>query len=106
MPTEEFMFGNYACQHCIQDCDVLGWPIKNLHKHAKVFIICPGCKNTLELFACEIDTILNGEPTTSSNQLTRWSQWVDATLNSNPICNENKGRNRSLGLDQPEHYSG
>jgi hypothetical protein len=56
------MFGNYACPHCIQDYDVLNWPVKGVHKHAKVFIVCPGCHNTLELFACEIDTILNGEP--------------------------------------------
>src|SRR3974390_1903534 len=28
----------------------------------------------------------------------RWSQWVDATLNSNPICTENKGQNRWLRL--------
>jgi hypothetical protein len=29
-----------------------------------------------------------------------WSQWVDATLRSNPTCIENKGSNRSLGSDQ------
>jgi hypothetical protein len=28
------MFGNYACPHCINDYDVLKWPIKGVHKHA------------------------------------------------------------------------
>jgi Tol biopolymer transport system component len=30
----------------------------------------------------------------------RWFQWVDATLNSNPICSENKGQNRWLRSSQ------
>jgi hypothetical protein len=34
------------------------------------------------------------------------SQWVDATLSSNPTGIENKRQNRLLGLDQPERCPG
>jgi hypothetical protein len=55
-------YGWLPCHHCIQGFDLLNWPIPNLQQRAKVFIVCPGCKNTLEFFAFEIDIICNGEP--------------------------------------------
>ncbi|MGB7846852.1 MAG: hypothetical protein WBL63_14650 [Candidatus Acidiferrum sp.] len=55
-------FGWFPCHHCVQGFHLLKWPIPNLHDRAKVFVICPGCKNTLEFFAFEIDIIWNGEP--------------------------------------------
>jgi hypothetical protein len=54
-------YGWFPCRHCIQGYDLLNWSIPNLHQRAKVFIVCPGCKNTLEFFAFEIDIIRNGE---------------------------------------------
>ena len=41
-----------------------------------------------------------------SARLTLPVQTVDATLKANPTYIENKGGNRSLGLDQPEHRPG
>jgi hypothetical protein len=31
-----------------------------------------------------------------------WSQWVDATLNSDPHSMKTKAKSAGLGLDQPE----
>jgi hypothetical protein len=55
-------FGWFDCPHCIQDFDLIGWPPPNLPKNAKVFIVCPGCGNTVQFFAVEIDQIKNGFP--------------------------------------------
>jgi hypothetical protein len=55
-------FGWFPCHHCVDGFHLLNWPVPNLHNCAKVFIVCPGCKNTLELFAWEIDVIKNGQP--------------------------------------------
>jgi len=40
----------------------------------------------------------------SSARLVGWSQWVDATLSSNPTALKNNGYIHSAWLDQPEHY--
>ena len=42
----------------------------------------------------------------SNSRLTRWSQWVDATLSLNPPSIENKSRNCYLALDQHERCPG
>ncbi len=55
-------YGWFPCPHCIQGFNLLNWPIPNLPNRAKVFILCPECKNTLEFFAVEIDIIRAGEP--------------------------------------------
>jgi hypothetical protein len=55
-------YGWFPCYHCIQGFHLLNWPIPNLPNCAKVFIVCPDCRNTLEFFAFEIDIIHAGEP--------------------------------------------
>jgi hypothetical protein len=55
-------FGWFPCHHCVEGYHLLNWPIPNLPDRARVFVVCPGCKNTLEFFAFEIDIIRNGEP--------------------------------------------
>jgi hypothetical protein len=64
-------FGYFACHHCIQNFRLRNWPIPNLPACAKVFVVCPGCKNTLEFFAFEIDIVRNGEPGEHSVELLR-----------------------------------
>ncbi len=55
-------YGWFPCPHCIQGFNLLNWPIPKLSNSAKVFIVCPDCKNTLEFFAVEIDIIWAGDP--------------------------------------------
>jgi hypothetical protein len=64
-------FGFFACPDCIQNFRLRNWPIPNLEACAKVFIVCPDCKNTLEFFAFEIDIVRNGELGDSSVEILR-----------------------------------
>jgi hypothetical protein len=49
-------FGFFACPRCIQDFRLRNWPTPNLPACAKVFVVCPGCTNTLEFFAFETES--------------------------------------------------
>src|SRR5208337_826366 len=74
---------------------------ENLQASLSIFL---GLSRSLSQFPAQVPLL---QPTNSPPyplvRLARWSQTVDARLYSKPTCSENKGQNRSLGLDQPEH---
>jgi hypothetical protein len=52
-------FGFFDCPICVDFYLVSDWKIRSMPLLPRVYVLCPGCQNTIQVCAVEIDTVHN-----------------------------------------------
>ncbi len=52
-------FGFFDCPVCVDFYLLPDWKIDTMPLLSRVHVLCPGCQNTVQVFAVEIDTVHN-----------------------------------------------
>jgi hypothetical protein len=52
-------FGFFDCPTCVDFYLVPDWNVRSMPLLSRVHLLCPGCKNTIQVHAVEIDTVHN-----------------------------------------------
>jgi hypothetical protein len=51
--------GFFDCQICVDFYLVPDWKMSSIPLLSRVYVLCPGCQNTIQVCAVEIDTVHN-----------------------------------------------
>jgi hypothetical protein len=52
-------FGFFDCPVCVDFYLIPDWKIRTMPLLSRVHVLCPGCQNTVQVHAVEIDTVHN-----------------------------------------------
>jgi hypothetical protein len=52
-------FGFFDCPICVDSYLVPDWNVRTMPLLSRVHVLCPGCQNTIQVCAVEIDTVHN-----------------------------------------------
>jgi hypothetical protein len=55
-------FGFFDCPVCVDFYLVPDWNVRSMPLLSRVYVLCPGCKKTIQVHAVEIDTVHNTRP--------------------------------------------